>query len=119
MEGLIFCQFERENKSEVLEENWNDPYDSIWLKLVTIFISGAEILASIIMVAFVIYETRVYGYYRTLINQLLSFLYSGVRHDYITHISSNNKSEKNILLYINYEVSARSYKYTGSCKTIQ
>ena len=83
MEGLIFCQFERENKSEVLDENWNDPYDSIWLKLGTIFISAAEIVASIIMVAFVIYETRVYGHYRTLINQLLSYLYGGVRYYYI------------------------------------
>ena len=79
MEGLIFCQFERENKSEVFEKNWNDPYDSVWLKLATILISAAEFLACMIMVAFVIYEIRVYGHYRTLINQLLSYLYSGVR----------------------------------------
>ena len=79
MQELIFCLFERENKSEVLEEKWVDPYDSIWLKMATICISLAEVLVSMIMVAFVLYEARVYGHYRTLINQLLSYLYGGVR----------------------------------------
>ena len=57
-----------------------DPYDSIWLKLITILVYGVEVMASIVMVAFVAFETQGFaGHYRTLINQLLSYLYGGVR----------------------------------------
>ena len=79
MQELILCHFEKENKSGVFGEKWVDPYDSIWLELATAIISIAEGLASIIMVLFVLYETRAYGNYRTVINQLLSYLYAGVR----------------------------------------
>ena len=57
-----------------------DPYDSIWLKLTTVLVYGVEVMASIVMVAFVAFETQGFaGHYRTLINQLLSYLYGGVR----------------------------------------
>ena len=39
-------------------EKWADPYDSDWLKFVTVLIYFVNILASVIMVAFVVYETR-------------------------------------------------------------
>ena len=56
-----------------------DPYDSIWLKFITILVYGVEVMASIVMVAFVAFETQGFaGHYRTLINQLLSYLYGGV-----------------------------------------
>ena len=56
-----------------------DPYDSIWLKLATISVYCVEVMASIVMVAFVAFETQGFaGHYRTLINQLLSYLYGGV-----------------------------------------
>ena len=56
-----------------------DPYDSIWLKLTTILVYGVEVIASMVMVAFVTFETQGYaGHYRTLINQLLSYLYGAV-----------------------------------------
>ena len=56
-----------------------DLYDSIWLKLITILVYIVEVIASTVMVAFVTFETQGYaGHYRTLINQLLSYLYGGV-----------------------------------------
>ena len=58
---------------------WVDPFDSVWLKLVTIVVYIIEVSESVIMMAFVVYETNGYnGHYRTLINQLLSHLYGGV-----------------------------------------
>ena len=86
MQELILSHFEKENKSEVLENIWADPYDSIWLKLATAGISVVEGLASVIMVFFVLYETRAYGNYRTVINQLLSYLYAGVRLLYLVFV---------------------------------
>ena len=57
-----------------------DPYGSIWLKLITILVYVVEVIASMVMVAFVAFETQgLAGHYRTLINQLLSYLYGGVR----------------------------------------
>ena len=56
-----------------------DPYDSIWLKLTTVLVYCVEVMASIVMVAFVAFETQGFaGHFRTLINQLLSYLYGGV-----------------------------------------
>ena len=64
---------------EVFEEEWGDPYDSIWLKFATICIYTVDVLASLVMLAFVSFETEgLFGHYRTLINQLLSHLYGGV-----------------------------------------
>ena len=56
-----------------------DPYGSVWLKLITILVYVVEVIASMVMVAFVAFETQGFaGHYRTLINQLLSYLYGGV-----------------------------------------
>ena len=79
MEELILCNFEKENKSELDDGVWEDPYDSIWLRLATALISVAEFFASVIMIAFIRYETQAHGNYRTVINQLLSNFYLGVR----------------------------------------
>ena len=58
---------------------WVDPYDSISLKLLTVFVYFVELMAAIVMFTFVAYEKGGYaGPYRTLINQLLSWLYGGV-----------------------------------------
>ena len=75
--GIILANFEEEVKVEV--SDWIDPYDSILLKLFTILVYIIEILASVVMFAFVKYETSgLAGHYRTLINQLLSYLYGVV-----------------------------------------
>ena len=61
-------------------EIWEDPFDSIWLKLLTVIVYTVEIMSSTIMLAFVVYETNgLAGHYRTLINQLLSYHYGAVR----------------------------------------
>ena len=39
-------------------EKWADPYDSDLLKFVTVLIYFVNVLACIVMVAFVVYETR-------------------------------------------------------------
>ena len=39
-------------------EKWADPYDSDLLKFITVLIYFVNVLASIVMVAFVVYETR-------------------------------------------------------------
>ena len=67
-----------ENQTTDTEE-WIDPYDSVWLKILTFFIYIVEVSAASIMITFVYYETSGYaGHYRTLINQLLSYFYGGV-----------------------------------------
>ena len=61
-------------------EEWVDPYDTMVLKLLTVFVYLVEILAAIVMLSFVVYENQGYaGHYRTVINQLLSSLYGLVR----------------------------------------
>ena len=80
--GIILTNFEEEVKVEV--SDWIDPYDSILLKLLTILVYIIEILASVVMFAFVKYETSgLAGHYRTLINQLLSYLYGVVSTHYL------------------------------------
>jgi hypothetical protein len=60
-------------------EVWTDPYNSIPLKLLTIIIYLIELLASTVMLIFVNCETNgLFGHYRTVINQLLSFGYGAV-----------------------------------------
>ena len=54
-----------------------DPYDSVWLKIVTAIVYTIEILSSLVIFAFINYEKH-YGHFRTLINQLLSILYGVV-----------------------------------------
>ena len=62
-----------------MPEKWNDPFDSVWLKLITILVYSMELVDSVIMMAFVVYETKGFAdHFRTLINQLLSLLYGGV-----------------------------------------
>ena len=63
----------------LMPDQWNDPFDSFWLKLITLLVYSIELVESVIMMAFVVYETKgLAGHYRTLINQLLSHLYGGV-----------------------------------------
>ena len=60
-------------------EEWTDPYNSILLKLLTIIIYLFEVAASMVMLTFVSYETKgLFGHYRTVINQLLSYAYGAV-----------------------------------------
>ena len=73
--GLIFGNFEKDTGIK----DWSDPYDSIWLKLISIVVYTIEVMASIVMFAFVRYETQgLAGHYRTIINQFLSYLYGVV-----------------------------------------
>ena len=77
-ETLISGYFERNEK-----EVFVDPYDSIGLKVATIGVYGIEIISSVVMIAFVFYETQgLAGHYRTLINQLLSYLYGAVSYSF-------------------------------------
>ena len=70
----LFVSFDPE---EIVE--WVDPFDSIFLKLLTVIVYIIEILASTVLLTFVIYETRGYaGHYRTVINQILSCGYGAV-----------------------------------------
>ena len=72
---LIFGHFEK----DTTVNKWIDPYDSLWLKIITLFVYIIELMASFILFAFVAYETSgCAGPYRTFINQLLSYLYGCV-----------------------------------------
>ena len=65
--------------SDIEIKDWRDPFDSIWLKLITVVVYILEVAASIVMFTFVSYETQGYaGHYRTMINQFLSYLYGAV-----------------------------------------
>ena len=78
--GITFTNFVRDLELESkFGQEWNDPYDSIWLKLATIIVFAIQVMFAGIMLAFVYYETNgLAGHYRTIINQLLSYLYGGV-----------------------------------------
>ena len=52
-----------------------DPYDSIWLKIIAILSYFIGLTNSAIMLAFINYENGHHGNFRTVINQLLSNLY--------------------------------------------
>ena len=70
----VMCKNEKINNEE-----WLDPYDSMWLKSITYIVYLIEVLAASVMVSFVYYEISGYaGHYRTLINQLLSYFYGAV-----------------------------------------
>lgn len=59
---------------------WVDPFDTISLKLLTIIIYIIVILASAILLTFVVFErSGLAGHYRTVINQILSCGYGAVR----------------------------------------
>ena len=55
-----------------------DPYDSVWLKVIGIFSYLIDLFTSIIMLAFINYENGHHGNFRTVINQLLTNLYAMV-----------------------------------------
>ena len=55
-----------------------DPYDSVWLKVVAILSYFIGLFISTIMLAFINYENGHHGNFRTVINQLLSNLYAMV-----------------------------------------
>ena len=64
---------------DIIEE-WIDPFDSTALKILTFLTYIINVWASIVMFAFVSFETGGdAGHYRTAINQLLSCGYGGVR----------------------------------------
>jgi hypothetical protein len=85
-----------ETKKVCLLENWahdfstngkyseqqlllQDPYDSVWLKVIAIVSYCIGLVTSAIMLAFINYEKGHHGNFRTVNNQLLSNLYSMVR----------------------------------------
>ena len=55
-----------------------DPYDSVWLKIMAILFYFIGIFASVIMLTFIKYETEHHGNFRSVINQLLSNMYAMV-----------------------------------------
>ena len=55
-----------------------DPFDSVWLKVIAILSYFICVLASAIMLKFIRYENEHHGNFRTVINQLLSNLYAMV-----------------------------------------
>ena len=55
-----------------------DPYGSVWWKIIAILSYFISLIASAIMLAFINYENRHHGNFRTVINQLLSNLYAMV-----------------------------------------
>ena len=61
-----------------------DPYDSIWLKIVAILSYFIGLANAAIMLAFINYENGHHGNFRTVINQLLSNLCAMVSFYYWT-----------------------------------
>ena len=55
-----------------------DPYDSVWLKIIASLSYMIGLVSSAIMLAFIRYETGHHGNFRTVINQLLSSMYAMV-----------------------------------------
>ena len=66
------------NLEQIEQQLIQDPYDSVWLKIMAILFYFIGILASVIMLAFIKYETEHHGNFRSVINQLLSNLYAMV-----------------------------------------
>ena len=86
-------------KKVILLENWThdisktdenleqqlllqDPYDSVWWKIIAILSYFICLLASAIMFSFIKYENKYHGNFRTVINQLLSNLYAMVSYKF-------------------------------------
>ena len=79
------CRLEKWNYDismnlEQIEQQFllQDPYDSVWLKIIAILFHFIGLLASATMLAFINYEIGHHGNFRTVINQLLSNLYAMV-----------------------------------------
>ena len=66
-----------------------DPYDSIWLKIVAILSYFIGLTNSAIMLAFINYENGHHGNFRTVINQLLSNLYAMVSYKSTLNMCQN------------------------------
>ena len=64
--------------NQTTDETLEDPYDSIWLRLIAVFVYLLIILSSCLMMAFTYYEQLYHGHYRTVINQLITNLYNVV-----------------------------------------
>ena len=62
--------------NQTIDETLEDPYDSIWLQLIAVFVYLLIILSSCLMMAFTYYEQLYHGQYRTVINQLITSLYN-------------------------------------------
>ena len=76
------CRLEKWNYDismnlEQIEQQFllQDPYDSVWLKIMAIVFYFIGLFASVIMLAFINYENGHHGNFRSVINQLLSNLY--------------------------------------------
>ena len=76
------CRLEKWNYDismnlEQIEQQFllQDPYDSVWLKIMAIVFYFIGLFASLIMLAFINYENGHHGNFRSVINQLLSNLY--------------------------------------------
>ena len=66
-------------KEPDFERQLANHFDSIPLKILTSFIYGIELIGAMIMFTFVSYErSGAAGYYRTVINQLVAYVYGGV-----------------------------------------
>ena len=61
-----------------------DPFDSIWLKIVAVLSYFIGLTNSAIMFTFINYENGHHGNFRTVINQLLSNLYASVSFYFLT-----------------------------------
>ena len=75
---FILSEFQNiDNVDKNEEVGFVDPYDSVWLKIATLIVYTIEILSSLVIFAFIEFEKH-YGHYRTLINQLIGYLYKVV-----------------------------------------
>jgi len=96
---MAFAKMINNTKKGILLENWThaisknnenieqqlllqDPYDSIWLKIVAILSYFIGLTNSALMLAFINYENGHHGNFRTVINQLLSNLYAMVSYQF-------------------------------------
>ena len=62
--------------NQTIDQTLEDPYDSVWLQLIAVFVYLLIILSSCLMMAFTYYEQLYHGQYRTVINQLITSLYN-------------------------------------------
>ena len=70
-------QFEKEWTLQEEQKNFADPYNSMWMKIGMTASCLIQMFESVILVCFVYYETQgLAGPFRTVINQLLSALYT-------------------------------------------
>ena len=66
------------DKNTAQQSLFQDPFDSVWLKVIAILSYSIGLVNSRIMLVFIKYEHGHHGNFRTVINQLLSNLYSMV-----------------------------------------